>query len=838
MSLTPSPLDLIFTQIASGVDQLVSQAATALIALTAGQPHLISERSAELELWTRDVRRLSPNPALASVLGERSHVSRDTQELLVAALLNATGKWSRKYKLSLRSNPLLVHSGLLGALTSLRSLTLTEPIPEVLGQIKAKGSLKTIILGGWSAELGADLEALIDRSSVTELTLEQFTYTDVIGIAHLPLTLALFLRNRAHRARLAELLLERPPHPHFSSGLIPQLVKGCVTFAPRDHLKWLWFAPGEEVKAKRGEYPHRSHNPWRERYQEEDAHDQRESPQERARFIIALSYASGHWSQQRELTVAHSSALFSSHRLGDLGHLKTLRLIELSSEELDQLDGLTALETLEVVHLQGSALSALISLINRAPQLKRISPKRLSRDTLLRLQTAPALSLLRSRLSLDEAWVESHLIIDQVIQLIELEGDQDITSQAITLLYHLEGCERELNERLGHLCEGCDLVRLSAGPPLRIFLRDHDELTLTFALVALLRAMGRWAELQSLQIVGRLNPHLHALGFYDELDHLKQIEISRLSEALLHDLVSAPLLVERLERESRGLISSPSLSAHCERSLYHLEMSSELRRSLTLIGSRLLSETSLAQDVPDSSRRYAEYELLRCKVDAHLSLDSGHEEVAEPGVIKSEVARELWVSARLIPYSMWRAQLSGLKRPLKMDWVDCAYLCNALSERARLKPVYHFDEALRYGVSIDLSASGYRMLTEREWERVAPQLIRSAQAHLIERDQAQQMAREITRLLIAQGEEIDQQKNTLRMIRERVDRPGEKTLEWCNDLWEETSLKAPLRVCRGDDHHLRRGASPLKARSGHPQVRSRDEELRFGLRICREVSSS
>ena len=86
-----------------------------------------------------------------------------------------------------------------------------------------------------------------------------------------------------------------------------------------------------------------------------------------------------------------------------------------------------------------------------------------------------------------------------------------------------------------------------------------------------------------------------------------------------------------------------------------------------------------------------------------------------------QLTRPFYASVAEISESQFAAHQSGRARsnlPVRnVTWQDAAKFCNWLSARAKLTPVYRFQNGVVRGA--DANADGYRLLTEAEWEWLA-----------------------------------------------------------------------------------------------------------------------
>jgi len=92
-----------------------------------------------------------------------------------------------------------------------------------------------------------------------------------------------------------------------------------------------------------------------------------------------------------------------------------------------------------------------------------------------------------------------------------------------------------------------------------------------------------------------------------------------------------------------------------------------------------------------------------------------------------ELTRPLLVHRTAVSQGLWEAvmgtlpgqEMSRMHPVTEVSWFDCVRFCNALSERAGLPPAYAIGEGRTPVVRWGRSSTGFRLLTEAEWEYVA-----------------------------------------------------------------------------------------------------------------------
>jgi len=80
---------------------------------------------------------------------------------------------------------------------------------------------------------------------------------------------------------------------------------------------------------------------------------------------------------------------------------------------------------------------------------------------------------------------------------------------------------------------------------------------------------------------------------------------------------------------------------------------------------------------------------------------------------QTQVTQELWEAVMGVNPS----EFNGAKRPVEqISWYDAVRFCNALSGLDNLRPVYGIGTGDKPTMSLDSTASGYRLPTEAQWE--------------------------------------------------------------------------------------------------------------------------
>jgi formylglycine-generating enzyme required for sulfatase activity len=163
-----------------------------------------------------------------------------------------------------------------------------------------------------------------------------------------------------------------------------------------------------------------------------------------------------------------------------------------------------------------------------------------------------------------------------------------------------------------------------------------------------------------------------------------------------------------------------------------------------------------------------------------------------------KISKPFLMGQTQITQALWEAVMGsnpshfkGALRPVEqVSWYDMARFCNALSALDNFRPAYSIGYGDKPDVSLDLSANGYRMPTEAEWEYAA-----KAETELVYAGSAQ---------LEQVGWFCDNSGKTHPVAQKKpnawalYDMSG-NVWEWCSDQWDshayESRAKSSVDPC-------------------------------------------
>ncbi len=88
-----------------------------------------------------------------------------------------------------------------------------------------------------------------------------------------------------------------------------------------------------------------------------------------------------------------------------------------------------------------------------------------------------------------------------------------------------------------------------------------------------------------------------------------------------------------------------------------------------------------------------------------------------------KISNSFWVGQTAVTHRLWETVMgdgkgrdSGLEPKAEVSWFEALHFCNRLSEQSQLEPVYKIEDHQLPRVIYKTSSSGFRLLTESEWE--------------------------------------------------------------------------------------------------------------------------